>query len=132
MKEVTKKRKVKIGGVGMPKSLVLQEFGELIWNAFGEIPYHVGSSLTQKTKWRDVDVRLILSDEEYEKQGYGDPNYPHANKKWRAMTLVFSIFGQQMTGLPIDFQIQQQTIANEKEKGRRSALFNHSNITSNH
>lgn len=108
--------------VGMPQDLLLHEFGSQIWFAFGELPYHVGSSLTQKSGWRDVDVRLILPDEEYERQGFGDPEQQHHNGKWVAMTLAFSALGKAMTGLPIDFQIQQQTHANKKETGVRSAL----------
>lgn len=112
-------------GVGMPETLLLEEFGYLVWSAFGDHPYHVGSSVFNKT-WRDVDVRLILEDEEYERMGLGDPKHPHHNKKWVALTLAFSALGTQMTGLPIDFQIQQQSDANatysQKEGCVRSAL----------
>ena len=63
----------------MPESLKLQEFGQLVYDAFGEIPYHVGSSMGEKkTGWRDVDVRVMLSDKDYEKQGYGNPQYRSA------------------------------------------------------
>ncbi len=109
-------------GVGMPASLQLNEFGSKIWDAFDEVPYHVGSSLTEKKDWRDVDVRLILDDEEYERMGFGKPEECHHSGKWVALCLAFSLLGKEMTGLPIDFQIQQQTYANEKFKGRRSAL----------
>jgi hypothetical protein len=116
-------------GIGMPASLYLQDFGQLIYEAFGEIPYHVGSSLTANGKptWRDVDVRLMLDDETYEKMGLGDPESPHDNPKWVALVKVFTAYGRQLTGLPIDFQIQQQTHANKlfsgKEGHYRSALF---------
>lgn len=98
-------------GVGMPATLILDEFGYLVWSAFGDYPYHVGSSVFKK-QWRDVDVRLILSDEEYERMELGDPKHPHENAKWVALTLAFSALGKAMTGLPIDFQIQQQSNAN--------------------
>lgn len=118
------KKKTPRGGVGMPMTLYLQEFGQLIEDAFGDCPYHVGSSLMKKTGWRDVDVRLILSDEDYEKWGFGDPRSPQQNKKWRSLVKAYSLLGKTMTGLPIDFQIQQQTEANTTfEGGRRSALF---------
>jgi hypothetical protein len=109
-------------GVGMPATLLLQEFGSQVWAAFGTPPYHVGSSLTQKSGWRDVDVRLILDDEVYAALGLGKPNLPHRNAKWVALCLAFSALGQQMTGLPVDFQIQQQSRANEEYPGPRSAL----------
>lgn len=109
-------------GVGMPADMYLHEFGSQVWAAFGTPPYHVGSSLTTKSGWRDVDVRLILDDETYAAIGLGAPGRPRQNGKWVALCLAFSALGTQMTGLPIDFQIQQQTRANEEYRGERSAL----------
>jgi hypothetical protein len=112
-------------GVGFPEILYLNEFGSQLWSAFDEVPYHVGSSLT-KTKWRDVDVRVLLSDEIYSQMGFGNPNSPHSNAKWVAYCMAFSELGKRITGLPIDFQIQTITKANElyssKNGHRRSAL----------
>jgi hypothetical protein len=96
----------------MPAALYFNEFGSQVWHAFGEIPYHVGSSLRGK-KWRDVDVRLILDDEQYAAAGFGNPLQPHENGKWSALCAAFSELGRKMTGLPIDFQIQQRTFANK-------------------
>lgn len=110
-----------MNGVGMPAALKLDEFGSQVWHAFGEPPYLVGSATSSK-QWRDVDVRLILSDEVYEQMGLGDPQYPSHNGKWVALCLAFGALGREMTGLPIDFQIQQQTLANKKFKGFRNAL----------
>lgn len=112
-------------GVGMPYSLLLQEFGEHVRRAFGHVAYHVGSSLREKHGWRDVDVRLILPDEEYERMGLGDPEHQHYNKRWVSLVLAWSSFGKSLTGLPIDFQIQQRTHANKDavNQGPRSALF---------
>lgn len=125
LKNKTKSKKVTIG-VGMPESLYFQEFGQLIWEVFGEIPFHVGSSLSNK-EWRDVDVRLMLSDDLYRKMGFGDPANPHCNAKWCGLVKAFSALGEKMTGLPIDFQIQQMTFANKTYKSKdghlRSALF---------
>ena len=119
-------------GVGMPAALLLQQFGQLVADAFDAIPYQVGSSLTT-TAWRDVDVRLILDDERYAVDGYGDPSAAHSNAKWVAMTLAFSALGKETTGLPIDFQIQQQTYANKTfasvpGERFRSALFCHARM----
>ena len=110
-------------GVGMPFSLLLQQFGEHVFRAFGHMSYHVGSSLSEKHGWRDVDVRLILPDDEYARIELGDPARPQDNCRWVSLVLAWSAFGHSLTGLPIDFQIQQQTHANTTEKGRRSALF---------
>jgi hypothetical protein len=108
-------------GVGMPAALYLDEFGSQVWSAFGTPPYLVGSALTNKT-YRDVDVRLILDDETYESMGFGDPNHQSQNGKWVSLCMAYSALGKQITGLPIDFQIQQQSLANEQHKGHRSSI----------
>lgn len=107
----------------MPQTLLLQEFGSQVWSVFGGPPYHVGSSLTEKRDWHDVDIRTILSDEEYETWDLGDPKRPHDNLKWVSLCLAYSALGSFLTGLPIDFQIQQQSDANKTfEKQPRSAI----------
>lgn len=113
-------------GVGMPQGLLLQEFGEHIYRAFGHVAYHVGSSLEVKDGWRDVDVRLMLPDDEY--VIYGDPARQHENKRWVSTILAWSAFGRSLTGLPIDFQIQQTSHANANYKSSRSALFSVCNM----
>ena len=104
--------------VGMPAHLYLEEFGAQVELAFGEMPYHVGSSLKTKSEWRDVDVRLILSNREYKKLGLGNPDFPHENGKWVSLCMAYSALGKSMTGLPIDFQIQQQSRANKTYKSK--------------
>ena len=108
--------------VGMPETLLLNDFGAIVLDAFGTMPFLVGSSLDKKTGWRDVDIRLILDDEEYIKLGLGDGTFPHLNAKWVALVKAFSALGRNMTGLPIDFQIQQRTYANKTYTGSRSAI----------
>lgn len=107
--------------VGMPAYLHLQEFGSQVWSAFGDPPYLVGSALSGKV-WRDVDVRLILTDDDYARMGFGDPGDSQRNGRWVSLCMAYSALGRQMTGLPVDFQIQQQSWANERYKGERSAL----------
>jgi hypothetical protein len=111
--------------VGMPQYILLQQFGQVVQEAFGYFPYHVGSSLAGKT-WRDVDVRLILPDDEYQRM-FGAKAVPASgalcSKKWCALCLAFATLGKEMTGLPIDFQIQQQSEANKVFDGPRSALI---------
>ena len=116
--------KIEMGenGVGMPAWLLLNQFGRLVYEAFGEWPYLVGSA-TKTTHWRDVDVRLILEDSEYERM-FGKPSRAgETNPRWRALCLAFAVLGQKMTGLPIDFQIQSQTKANELYNGPRWSLI---------
>jgi hypothetical protein len=99
-------------GVGMPQAMLLEEFGSQIWSAFGQPAYLVGSA-TRSKNWRDVDIRLIMDDKEYEAMGFGKPEEMSRNGKWVAYCLAFSVLGKQMTGLPIDFQIQQRSYANK-------------------
>ena len=107
---------------GMPAGIWLHKFGGIVADYFGHPPYHVGSSLKSKD-WRDVDVRLILPDDEFAER-FGLELFAEVNPKLAAVTLAFCALGQQMTGLPIDFQIQQQTHANEKYGGEwRSGLI---------
>jgi len=108
-------------GVGMPASLLLDEFGSQVWSAFGTPAYLVGSALRSKT-WRDVDVRVILDDAEWAAMGLGSPADTHRNGKWVALCLAFSALGKAMTGLPIDFQIQQSSNANMEFTGNRSVI----------
>ncbi len=108
-------------GVGMPHALLLEEFGSHVWSVFGGPPYLVGSALHGK-QWRDVDVRMVIDDEEYEAWGFGDPDRPHNNEKWVSLCLAYSALGKAHTNLPIDFQIQQQTRANTEHSGPRSAI----------
>jgi hypothetical protein len=117
--------------IGQPQGMLLNEFGMRCYAAFGAVAYHVGSSLAavgDKSKlWRDVDVRVMLDDEVWEQMELGNPENPHSNARWRALCIVFSDHGRHMTGLPIDFQLQQVSYAN-KHYGRaqgcqRSALI---------
>ena len=118
-------------GIGMPATLFLEQFGRIVREAFcgddllrGGV-YHVGSSM-QSSTYRDVDVRLILSDEAYALFIGGDPEHQHTNGVWVGHTMAYSLLGKHMTGLPIDFQIQQQSDANKKystkDGHRRSSL----------
>ena len=110
-------------GVGMPAALKLDLFADLLWEVFGNTAYLVGSALSDKSGWRDVDIRSILTDKEYERWFPGlNPDDTHRCAKWCGLVLAFTELGKTMTGLPIDFQIDQQTYANSHHKGPRSAL----------
>ena len=106
-------------GVGFPQQQYLVRFGELVADYFGHMPYHVGSSLKLKSGWRDVDVRLLLPDDEYDALFTGDNGM--VNHRWAPLCMAWSALGEKMTGLPIDFQIQKLTEAN-KDDGPRSVI----------
>lgn len=75
----------------------------------GAVPYMVGS-VNRHPDFRDVDIRLLLDDKEFDR-AYADP------VKHRLMNRAISTWGQRETGLPIDFQVQQQTAANDQFDG---------------
>lgn len=99
-------------GVGMPAALHLDAFGREIHDAFGWFPMLVGSSATSKT-WRDVDVRLILPDDEFDKL-FPDTSSEQGRAMWGLLCAALSELGRQRTGLPVDFQIQRMTQANTR------------------
>jgi hypothetical protein len=72
--------------------------------------YQVGSSLT-RPNYRDVDVRAIMDDTEYD-SFIGDNN-----TRLKFLNVAVSEWLQARTGLPIDFQFQRQTEANKKFAG---------------
>jgi hypothetical protein len=101
----------------------LHEFGRLVRQAFGRTPYLVGSAVDSK-EWRDVDVVVMLDPDEWAAMFDGAPaGAIGAIPKARALCMAFSALGQQMTGLPIDFKIQQVDWANERHDKPREALI---------
>lgn len=106
----------------------LRWFARVVEEFFGELPYHVGSSLKATLNgsgtFRDVDVRVILPDEDFDAM-FGELTSPRClNLKWNAACLAFTALGTEMTGLPIDFQIDRQTEANRDYGDEpRSALI---------
>lgn len=91
--------------------------------------YLVGSVL-ERPDYRDVDVRCILSDEDFDRMFPGVHQRSETRTAWhpRFSLLCFSIslWLRDMTGLPVEFQFQRMTQANEKygrDKGcRRNAI----------
>lgn len=113
-----------INHIGMPAALYLDYFGIEVYEAFGDHPYLVGSA-TRSASWRDVDVRLILPDEEFNAL-FGKMPHPRCeNLKWNALCLAFAALGERMTGLPIDFQIDRRTEANAQHAGKERIPLGH-------
>ena len=84
--------------------------------------YLVGSVL-RRPDWRDVDIRAILEDSEY------DRIFPKTDKwcenaMWKMMCISISHYLSAVTGLPIDFQIQRQTQANERYPSKDGHMRN--------
>lgn len=99
-------------------------------DGFGWHTFHVGSSLRSLADggpWRDVDVRCMLDDDEFDRvfpgawpSPYGYPTGP----RLALLNVAVSEWLRARTGLPIDFQFQRLTQANEMFPGAggRSAL----------
>lgn len=84
--------------------------------------YLVGSCLNSKD-YRDVDVRCILRDDAFEALfPFENDAGSRVRPRWQLICLSISIWMSNLTGLPIDFQFQKQTIANAKHRGPRNAL----------
>lgn len=80
-----------------------------IKDALGRPPYLVGST-HKRLEYRDVDVRSILPDEQFDAL-FG------RQKFWGLWCLLISHYLSIETGLAVDYQVQRQTEANEKYGG---------------
>lgn len=85
----------------------------LISRAFdGGPPYLVGTAADGRaSSYRDVDVRLMLSDAEF---AAACPTLA----RWELLCVAFSAWLSERTGLPVDFQVQRADLANEKYAGQ--------------
>jgi len=102
----------------------LDRWGGVLFRATGQVAYLVGSAL-ERRDFGDVDVRIILDDEVYDALFPAPLYHPQrAQALWSMLCEAISAWGRQETGLPIDFQFQRRTQANEEEPGagRRHAL----------
>lgn len=108
--------------VGAPACFALEQAAKQICEAFNVSACYVVGSAMEREDWRDVDVRLIMADGDFAKE------FPDADKHWehdaRWLLFVVSISAwlSKITGLPIDFQIQPQSHANERHSGSRNAI----------
>lgn len=73
-------------------------------------------SVGERPDFRDVDVRLILNDDDF------DRLFGHAPELWSVFSYAVSRMLSADAGLPIDFQVQRMTEANEKHSGSRNPL----------
>ena len=103
--------------IPFPEGELLEHCAAQLYKAFGATSYLVGSALYTK-RYRDVDVRMIMSDDRYEVL-FGTAS---TNPLWSIMCVSITAWMRQQTNLPIDFQIQRQSKANRIYHGPRSAL----------
>lgn len=99
-------------GVGMPGMIKLNQFGVVLFDVFEKTAYLVGSAARGK-QWRDVDVRVMLDDEIYDLTFKSRFKPEWTNPGWSGICLAFAALGREMTGFPIDFQVQRLSDANK-------------------
>lgn len=102
---------------------LLRMWGREVKRAFrGEMPYLVGSVLRRRD-WRDVDVRVMLDNRVFDTLFGGRTDTdPPTILSLRELNLAFSLWGRQVTGLPIDFQVQRVNDANAEFDGPRDPI----------
>ena len=107
--------------IGAPAFFDLGQACRVLVDAYGPHVYLVGSSL-ERRDYRDVDVRCILPDEEFDRlfPGIGAAHY--LDPRWSVMASAYSHWLGMRSGLPVDFQFQRRTEANAEYAGQRSAL----------
>jgi hypothetical protein len=98
--------------------LALQQVCEAFAGGFG--CYIVGSAL-ERPDWRDVDVRLIMTDDEFAREFPNAGRHWEHDPKWLLLTVSISQWLSKQSGLPVDFQFQPQTHANKMYPGIRHA-----------
>lgn len=112
----------------VPQKFNLAIACNMIAQCFGRKNYGVflvGSSL-ERRDYRDVDVRCILDDAEFDRlfprlaptKG-GEVPVPQHDATWSLVCASISLWLQHHSGLPVDFQIQRMTQANEEFKDKR-------------
>lgn len=113
----------KASHVGAPAAFALEQACQQLNDAFGGWGCFLVGSALEHADWRDIDVRLILPDEEFTAlfPDVVEHTWEH-DPRWLLLTVSISGWLKSVTGLPVDFQIQPQTHANEKHEGHRSAL----------
>ena len=89
-------------------------------DAFGTPPYLVGSS-TERADYRDVDLRLMLPDDEYDAMFSGE----RGARRWSLTCWLISDWLHRQTGLPVDFQIQRRSDANYQHPKPRNPMGLH-------
>lgn len=113
----------KFNYVGAPEIFALELACKHVNDAFGHFGCYVVGSALERPNWRDVDVRFIMEDAEFFKLFPGTESGTwEFDARWLLLTVGISKYLSDASKLPIDFQIQPQTHANERHKGPRNPI----------
>lgn len=109
--------------VGAPACFLLELACQPINDAFGGFGCYLVGSALERPDWRDIDVRFIMDDEAFFAEFPGTRKGTwEFDPKWILLTTSLSAHLSKATGLPVDFQFQPQSHANDRHKGMRHAL----------
>lgn len=120
------KKRTKWNYIGAPAAFKLELACQHLNRAFPSFGCYVVGSALERADWRDVDVRMILSDDDFVKLFPDAGPVAHVrwefDARWLVMTVSISAWLHEQTGLPIDFQFQPQTHANGRHgRGKGTA-----------
>lgn len=101
----------RVSALSPTEMLRLDQWAESLTWLFDDGPYLVGSVLRRRN-YRDVDVRQRLDDD--------DPLFDDTNRL-RLFQVALSVWAEQSTGLPVDFQFQPRSKW-DAEDGPRNPL----------
>ena len=108
--------------VGVPAGWELELACRELVDSFGHYGCFLVGSALERADWRDIDVRYILPDDAFAELFPKAGEHWEHDVRWLVLNTSIACWLSKRTGLPIDFQFQPQTHANEKHKGMRSAL----------
>jgi hypothetical protein len=112
----------KISYVGAPGIFALEQACRSIGEAFGGFGCFLVGSALERPDWRDVDVRYIMADSEFATLFPDAGEHWEHDARWLLLTVSISERLSKVTGLPVDFQFQPQTHANERHTGPRHSI----------
>jgi hypothetical protein len=113
----------KVSYVGAPAVFKLELAVKHLNKAFNSYGVYMVGSALERPDWRDVDLRMIMADEEFYKEFPGtEHGWWGSDPRWLLLTVSISDYLSKASGLPVDFQFQPQTHANEHYTGRRNPM----------
>lgn len=106
-----------------PALFRLRLFGDAVYRLTGQRAYLVGSVLDRRD-YRDVDVRIMLDDETFERCFGGDGLWI-TNGGLTLANMALSALAREATGLDVDCQVQRTSDANavDGDKQRQPLMF---------
>ena len=105
--------------VRVPNLFILEKECYLLRQAMGAMCYLVGSALTTDN-YNDVDIRMIMSDEAYEKL-FGDSTCEQS-LFWNVLCTLISRDLSEKSHEKVDFQIQSMEHANKRHAYSRQPM----------